>query len=608
MRLEAVGARCTQTVARGRVPALGEQLRVDQHVDVPALVAREDLRELALGGLAGDALRLEAFGAEGLGEVVGVLHAGRVDDPGHAVEARLVEVRRGHVERLLIEQRGQLLLVELGVHLAAAQRHLGDRAHPNAGGDAHASQRRDHPPSRRLSEVEARGLSGEEVGDMARDQRARGGHADEDRARPVADRAAGLLAQRRVRLVADDDRVGARDLAGVAHEPLVGLDRHRSLDRVLAEQQRTGDALGVAALAQLAVELVDEVAPVREDQDAAGLRGLDEAQRGDRLAGAGGVLEPEALGGVGVLGLLGQRLLVVLALVDPVAGLLVGLALGLGVLLLVLALVVCEQLLGELVLVGFVVVIVLVGRRTLDGAELLVVLVLLVLVLLGVALGLVLVVVRARIPVRLGVLVRARRRSVVGTEDRRRGQQLGRGRGRGDATVALGARALRLGQQRRERARERIDLVGREHGAVGKLRLVVGEQSLQAQQQREVPAPFRRGVLGARVELGQRAIQRAPARGARRQRDRWILALVQEAIAHEASPRERSRRNWEWARPRGPLKWTRPSRALDFETEPPHAVVSAGLRVLSANGRRRRRMLTANRPDVAPAYSTERGI
>ena len=68
----------------------------------------------------------------------------------------------------------------------------------------------------------------------------------------------------------------------------------------------------VAAVAQLAEELVDEVAAVGEDQDAAGARGLDEAQRGDRLAGARRVLEPEALGGVGVLGLLGELLVVVL--------------------------------------------------------------------------------------------------------------------------------------------------------------------------------------------------------------------------------------------------------------------------------------------------------
>ena len=134
-------------------------------------------------------------------------------------------------------------------------------------------------------------------------KRARGRHADEDRACPRADRAAGLLAQGRVGLVADHDRVGARDAARVAYEPLVGLDRDRALGRVLARVQRARDALLVAAVAQLAVELVDQVAAVREDQDAAGLRGLDEAERGHRLAGAGGVLEPEALGRVRVLGL-----------------------------------------------------------------------------------------------------------------------------------------------------------------------------------------------------------------------------------------------------------------------------------------------------------------
>ena len=105
--VDALGGRRRQVHADRRaraVPALGQQLRVDQHVDVAALVAREDLRQLALGRLAGDPLRLDAFGAEGLGEVVGVLHARRVHDAGHAVEARLVEVRGRHVERLLVEQ------------------------------------------------------------------------------------------------------------------------------------------------------------------------------------------------------------------------------------------------------------------------------------------------------------------------------------------------------------------------------------------------------------------------------------------------------------------------------------------------------------------------
>ena len=284
-----------------RVPALGEQLRVDQHVDLAALVVGEDPRQLALGRLARDRLRLHAEVAERLGDVVGVAHAGGVDDAGHAVEARLVEVGDRQVERQLVEQLGQHLLVELGVDLAAAQRHLGDRAHARARRDAHAAQRRDDAAARGLREVEARGLGREEVGDVAGDQRARGGHADEDRAAPVADRRRGLLAQRGVGLVADDDRVGVGDVAGVAHEPLVGLDRDRAVGRVLVAEQRRRDAVLVAAVAQLAEELVDQVAAVGEDQHAAGARGLHEAERRDRLAGAGGVLEPEALGGVGVL-------------------------------------------------------------------------------------------------------------------------------------------------------------------------------------------------------------------------------------------------------------------------------------------------------------------
>ena len=43
-----------QIVARGRVPALGEQHRVAEHVDLAALEAGEDLGQLALRRLAGD--------------------------------------------------------------------------------------------------------------------------------------------------------------------------------------------------------------------------------------------------------------------------------------------------------------------------------------------------------------------------------------------------------------------------------------------------------------------------------------------------------------------------------------------------------------------------
>ena len=137
-----------------------------------------------------------------------------------------------------------------------------------------------------------------------------------------------LLAEGGVGLVADDDRVGVRDLPGVAHEPLVGLDGHRAAGgRLAVPSFRSGgrDALLVAAVAQLAEELVDEVAAVGEDQDAAGARGLDEAERGDGLAGAGGVLEPEAARGAGVLvrGVGGGLLLGLLGRI-PVERLLVG--------------------------------------------------------------------------------------------------------------------------------------------------------------------------------------------------------------------------------------------------------------------------------------------
>ena len=124
-------------------------------------------------------------------------------------------------------------------------------------------------------------------------------------------------------LVADHDRVGVGDLAGVADEPLVGLDRDRAVGVVLVAEQRRREPVLVAAVGDLADELVDEVAAVGEDQDAAGARGLDEADGGDRLAGAGRVLEPEAAARARVLGRLGDDVLVDGLRLVPVLGLLV---------------------------------------------------------------------------------------------------------------------------------------------------------------------------------------------------------------------------------------------------------------------------------------------
>ena len=331
-----------------------------------------------------------------------------------------------------------------------------------------------------------------------------------------------------------DDRVGARDLARVAHEPLVGLDRHRAVDRVLALQQRAADALGVAAVAQLAEELVDEVAPVGEDQHAARVRGLHEAERGDRLACAGRVLEPEALGRVRVLGLLGERLLLAL-LVDPVAGLLLRVAVKLLLGLLLLDVVV---LLLELVLLEVVLLVILLGRRSLHRAEILVVLILIL--VLEVVLLLVLILGRLTISLghpagaTVGGTVPGGGGDVIGTEDVGGGQQLGGG-GRRRAAVGAGGGALGLRQQSGERSRQRVDLVRGEDGAVHERRLLLGEQPLQAEQQRELPPPRRRRVLelGVLVQLRERRLERAPARRSRRQRDQRILALVDETLAHE---------------------------------------------------------------------------
>src|ERR1019366_4660239 len=149
-------------------------------------------------------------------------------------------------------------------------------------------------------------------------------------------------------------------------------------------------------------------------QHPARLGGLDKAQGRHRLAGTRGVLEPEALGGVGVLGLLREGFLLVL--VHPVARLLVGFRLLLG---LVLGLVLILQLLLELV----VLVLVLLGGGALDGTEVVVLLV--VLLVLLVLLG----------PFRLA-LARLRDTAVavgldvLGAENGGRREQLGRGRGR----------------------------------------------------------------------------------------------------------------------------------------------------------------------------------
>ena len=224
-----------------------------------------------------------------------------------------------------------------------------------------------------------------------------------------------------------------------------------------------------------------------EDEDAAGARGVDEAHRGDGLAGAGRVLEPEALVGVGIVG----RLLELVLVEDGVGRV----VLVVGLVLLLVVLVVADVDLD-------------VQRRVVLRLVVIVVVLVVLVVVLDDGDGLVLVV------------------GVVGLVVD--GEHGARGRRDGGAVAAL-----RLGEQRRQRAGQGIDLMRVQRRAVGELGLVVGQHALEAEHERVAPPPVRRGDLLARVDLQQRSVERAPPGGAGRQRGRGRLARVDERLAGE---------------------------------------------------------------------------
>jgi hypothetical protein len=201
------------------------------------------------------------------------------------------------------------------------------------------------------------------------------------------------------------------------------------------------------------VELVDEVAPVGQDEDPARPRRLDEPERGDRLARARRVLEPEALVGVRVVGHLARRLGVALRLVGPVLRLLLGL---------VLLEVGRQRLLARDA-----------GRRQPDVPE----------------------------PLHLAV------------------------------ARAVGPQGAR--EERGERARERVDLVGGEDRAVDERRLVLAQQALEPEQERPVAAPADRRAVRAGLELGEGGVERLAAGAAGGERGGDVLTLEHEGLSGE---------------------------------------------------------------------------
>ncbi len=102
------------------------------------------------------------------------------------------------------------------------------------------------------------------------------------------------------------------------------------------------------------------------------------------------------------------------------------------------------------------------------------------------------------------------------------------------AVGLVGDRDLLLGHQLGQRARESVNLVRVQFRPVAQFRRFVGQQSLQTEQQREVPPPLDRRVLRPCVQLFQGSVQRTAARRARSER-LGPLAVEQEGLADELS-------------------------------------------------------------------------
>src|SRR5262249_4735327 len=131
------------------------------------------------------------------------------------------------------------------------------------------------------------------------------------------------------------------------------------------------------------------------------------------------------------------------------------------------------------------------------------------------------------------------------------------------------------GEQRGQRARQRVDLVWVEQRAVSEVRLVLGQDALEPQQQRVAPTPLGRGELRPALDLRHRRIERTPAPRPRRKRDRRVLAREHELLAREPADTLKLRRSGNGSGRVGHRRWVSHSRARYFWRRLPRIVDSS---------------------------------
>ena len=293
-----------------RVPALSEQLGVDQHVDFATLVGGKRLGEFARRRASRDCGGLEANRTHRCCDTDGVVDTGGVDD-AWALTKHVEVVHRGrHVDGVVVERVGELLLVVVATNESDALERCARRY-------AHSTERGDNTRQDGLAKREVCNLGWEDVADVLLQQLVGGGHADIGRRVEASNRGRGAIAERRVCLVAENHAIDvAAEAISVLDKPRVGLDRDRRHQRRLGSAEHgVLEAMRVALLLEVALELVDQETAMGEDQNAGDLGGIDKSSSGDGLAGRGRVFEAVAANGARVVDRLFARRVVIVVVV-----------------------------------------------------------------------------------------------------------------------------------------------------------------------------------------------------------------------------------------------------------------------------------------------------